>query len=141
MKNQKLMPIPCGMRNGTKCHNTDKCIYKSGSDCVPALNSTNPTKSDIIKRFTEYNREHGITYGLSVDTDASPITAVIVYAQSNFKKPYTETQRSYRVDNTSGKIFFDGLCGTSMFGDCLDGTDKMLRLDWQNWKIERCYFE
>ena len=99
------------------------------------------TLSEIIDRFREYNREHGITYGGKHPEGVPCISAVIVYKQSNFYEPYTEEQRSYRVNNFSGKLFFNGMFGNSVFGDCLDGTDEMLRLDSQDWQIEKCYFE
>jgi hypothetical protein len=33
------------------------------------------------------------------------------------------------------------MIGSSVYGDCLDGVDLGVRLDWVAWKIERCYFE
>ncbi len=97
------------------------------------------TISEIRKRFREFNKENGISYG---DYDVQEITAVIVYKQSNFNKPYTETERSYRISNLSGKAFFDLPSGSnSMTGDCLDGKDLGVRLDAYPWNIEYCYFE
>lgn len=100
------------------------------------------TFSGIVERFREYNKQHGITYGGKHPEGVSPISAIIVYSQSNFGKPYTEQQRSYRINNFGGKRFFDGMLGNSIFGDCLDGAEELVRLDYYSrWDIERCYFE
>ena len=96
------------------------------------------TKHDIIEAFRNHNRAKGYDYHGKSESDLS---AVIVYASSNWATPYTEEQRSYRVCNNSGKMFFDGMIGNSIYGDCLDGVDLGVRLDCYNWKVERCYFE
>lgn len=96
------------------------------------------TKSEIFETFRNHNRAKGYDYHGNAKSDLS---AVIVYASENWKAPYTETQRSYRITNASGKAFFDGMCGNSIYGDCLDGVDLGVRLDCYNWKVERCYFE
>ena len=98
----------------------------------------NTTKYEIVNTFKAYNKEHDYTYGYS---DGDKITAVIVYSQSNFTKEYSEESRSYRVSNFSGKAFFDGMIGNSIYGDCLDGSEYGVRLDTYDWKIEKCYFE
>lgn len=98
------------------------------------------TKSEIIKRFQDYNEEHGNTYGYP-NKDVPVISAVIVYAQSNFTREYSEESRSYRVDNQSGKAFFHGMIGNSIYGECLDGSEDGIRLDAYHWTIEKCYFE
>lgn len=97
------------------------------------------TLSKIQETFRSYNEQHHVKYGCP--TNVPEITAVIVYKQSNFTKPYSELERSYRVDNRSGKIFFNGMLGGSMIGDCLDGTDLGVRLDAYMWEIDYCYFE
>lgn len=98
----------------------------------------NTTKHEIVNTFREYNSKHNYIYGYS---EGEEITAVIVYAQSNFTKEYSEESRSYRVSNFGGKAFFDGMIGNSIYGDCLDGSEYGVRLDAYNWKIEKCYFE
>lgn len=96
------------------------------------------TKHEIIETFRAHNEAHGYEYHGNNKGDRS---AVIVFASSNWSQPFTETQRSYRVYNNSGKAFFNGMLGNSIFADCLDGCDLGVRLDWYDWKIERCYFE
>ena len=98
------------------------------------------TNLELIREtFRLYNKENRITYG--TPTKAPKISAIIVYKQSNFTSPYTETERSYRVTNMSGKAFFDGMISNSIYGDCLDENDIGVRLDAYDWDIEYCYFE
>ena len=66
------------------------------------------------------------------------IGAVIVYKESNFTEHYTETERSYIVWNNN-RMFQPDKIANSLFGDCLDGKDFGVRLDWYNWDIEYCY--
>lgn len=96
---------------------------------------------EIKKLFKEYNLKNDINYGRT-DNKIKPITAIIVYKQSNFTKPYTELERSYRISNESGKVFFNMPSGSqSMVGNCLDGKDLHVRLDCLNWEIDYCYLE
>lgn len=96
---------------------------------------------EVIEKFKAYNRKNGVVYD-RVNNNVPEITAIIVYSQDNFKVPYTETERSYRVGNESGKVFFDMPSGSkSMVGSCLDGKDLNVRLDWLNWKVDYCYLE
>lgn len=72
--------------------------------------------------------------------DTAYISVVVVYKSSNWKTPYDERARSYRVWNCN-RAFQDGKISNSIFGDCLDGSDVGVRLDWYNWDIDYCYFE
>lgn len=75
--------------------------------------------------------------------------AVIVFKEDSFSKYFTEEQRSYEID--SGAKYFDSSkISHSLFGSCLDGTDKGVRLDWymhstpednlgKPWVPEYCY--
>ena len=101
---------------------------------------TQPTTlSGITEVFQNHNEMYGIQYGMK--TDVPPISAVIVYKQSNFTREYSEQSRSYRVTNFDGKRFFHGMLGNSIYGECLDGSESGVRLDAYDWEIERCYFE
>lgn len=70
--------------------------------------------------------------------------AVIVFTKGSFNKPYSEEQRSYKI-YSDAKIFNSEMIGTSLFGDCLDGTDQGVRLDIymkepkNRWEIDYCY--
>ena len=94
-------------------------------------------------------RQH-ITYGefcnamriwnVSHDENKAEKFGVIVYKQENFEIEYSEESRSYRVSNANRK-FQKNKNANSLFGDCLDGTDNAIRLDWYDWTVEFCYFE
>lgn len=66
--------------------------------------------------------------------------AVIVYSQSNFSTEYSEESRSYRVSNANDR-FSNRISSDALLGDCLDGSEDEVRLDWYDWQIEYCYFE
>ena len=84
---------------------------------------------DIITLFREYNKAY---------PNAKPLTAYIVYDASNWNKLIYETARTYAVNSWSN-LFFNGKISTSLFGDCLDLSESGVRLDWYNWKREKCY--
>lgn len=69
-----------------------------------------------------------------------PITGVIVYKPENWTTPYTEEQRSYRVSSNCWG-FMSGKISNAVYGDCLDGTDIGVRLDWYNWSADYCYMD
>ena len=96
--------------------------------------------SRVIEIFQDHNRINGNEYG--VNQKVEPISAVIVYKESNWSKKYPEISRSYRINSASGKMFYDGMLGNSIYADCLDGTDQGVRLDWyRDWKVDYCYLE
>lgn len=66
--------------------------------------------------------------------------AVIVFTEDSFDKPYTEQERSYEI-RSDAKYFDGSKLGNSLFGNCLDGKDHNVRLDWYlgEWHIEYCY--
>lgn len=66
---------------------------------------------------------------------------MITYKQENWKEVnYTEKQRTYRVSKENN-YFREGKISNSLFGDCLDGKDVGIRLDWYNWTIEKVAIE
>ena len=66
--------------------------------------------------------------------------AVIVFKQENFNKPYSELSRSYA--SHSDQLGWDYTkLGNRRSADCLDGTDKGVRLDYYNWEVEYWYWE
>jgi len=66
--------------------------------------------------------------------------AVIVFTKDSFREEFSEESRSYMV-NSMQKYFQDGMISNSLFGNCLDGQDDGVRLDWYmpEWKVEYCY--
>lgn len=93
------------------------------------------TYSEFCKKMWDFNQEHD-----NGEDGGASITGVIVYKQSNFDKPYTVEQRSYRVSNHN-RCFQAGKIANSMFGSCLDGTEHGVRLDWYRWEPEYCYID
>ena len=67
-------------------------------------------------------------------------TAVIVFKQSNFKQEYSEESRSYESYSDQWGWDYDKL-GNRRSGNCLDGTDNGVRLDYYDWDIEYWYWK
>ena len=75
--------------------------------------------------------------------DNERLTAVVVFKKENWPdKDFSEESRSYRF-TSDNKCFVPGMCSSSIFADCLDGSDNVIRLDWylNDWKIDYCYIE
>lgn len=70
--------------------------------------------------------------------------AVVVFKSESFSKQYSLKERSY-VISRDNKWFNPMMLGCSLFGNCLDGKDNGVRLDWymkddkQPWIIDYCY--
>ena len=82
--------------------------------------------------------EYNDRYPMNADMPA--LSGVIVFKASNFTTEYSELSRSYRVWNNN-RLFQHGKISNSLRGDCLDGTDDGVRLDWYKWEVEFCYME
>lgn len=98
------------------------------------------TWSEICKAMWNFNEEHGY----KTKGNEKRLEAVVVFAEDSWNKPYTEEQRSYQF-SSDNKAFLPDQIGYSIFGDCLDGKDLGVRLDWymradeNPWKVEYCY--
>lgn len=75
------------------------------------------------------------------------LTAHIIFTEESFKKKYPLLSRTYRITSDE-KAFWPSMADYSLFGDCLDGTDQGVRLDYymeeeranvEGWKVEDCY--
>ena len=66
--------------------------------------------------------------------------AAIVFKEESFFIPYSLEARTY-IFSLANKYFMPGMAGNSLFADCLDGSEQMVRLDWylNSWKIDYCY--
>ena len=98
------------------------------------------TWSEVEELMWKHNRDNNITVK---GTDKHPITCVVVFKQGDwFRKEFTEVERSYRV-SSDNKAFIPGQIGSSIFADCLDGTENGVRLDYyiNRWKVDYCYME
>lgn len=89
---------------------------------------------ELCDRMWEHNKQN------NNGASGEPISGVIVYKQSNFKDEYSELSRSYRVWSNN-RAFQSGMIANSMFGDCLDGSEHGVRLDWYRWEVEYCYMD
>lgn len=70
---------------------------------------------------------------------ADNVEGIIIYTEDSFSEQYSLESRSYKV-HSSAKYFNPELCGSSLFGTSLDGTDVGVRLDYySHWKVEYCY--
>ena len=87
--------------------------------------------SDMTALFSRVNRG-----------DRAPVTGYIVFSLDSFKDSYNEEARTYTVSSRC-KGFDPKAKGNSIFGDCLDGSERHIRLDGyifsNEWKIEKCY--
>ena len=97
------------------------------------------TFQEFIGKMQRHNFRRNITYQF----DKKAMVGCIVFAQSNFDKPYSEKSRTYRV-TSANKYFLTSMGGSSLFGDCLDGSENGVRLDWymsgrKPWKVDYCY--
>lgn len=92
------------------------------------------TMSKLEEIMQEYNRR------FSENANSAKLSGVIVYKASNWDKPYSEQSRSYRVWNCN-RHYQDGKFSNSLFGNCLDGTDLGVRLDWYRWDVDYCYMD
>lgn len=93
--------------------------------------------SELKRVFCDWNRDHP-TQGL---------TAHIIFTEDSFDNEYSLLSRTYRITSDE-KAFWPSMAGYSVFGDCLDGTDQGVRLDYymqkeranvNGWKVEDCY--
>ena len=90
------------------------------------------TFEEARKVFRKYNKDNSVIYGMP--SNVPTISAVIVYKQSNFTKPYTETERSYRITNTCGKAFFDMPSGSQSMTSALGSTPTAGILNIATWR-------
>ena len=91
------------------------------------------TKFERLEMVRTYNARHGNEYGVPTE---HVIWFAITYARCNFSKPFNRKERTYIVASNGGKACFNGMCGSSLWGDCMDGRDMGVRLDWYDWKID-----
>lgn len=103
------------------------------------------TYAELKETFRNFNSDKGVTCkGLG-----KYITGVIVFTKDSFDIEYSLESRSYRV-SSDNKAFIPNMCGYSIFGSALDGTDNGVRLEAymeeehggdNGWKVDYCYLE
>lgn len=95
------------------------------------------TFEQVWIKFCNHNRGEEVRqFG-----DASRLKAVVVFKQGPwFKQEFSEKSRSY-IFSSDNKYFIDGMGGNSIYADCLDGSERGVRLDWymNDWEVDYCY--
>lgn len=97
------------------------------------------TYREMIDELVQFNIDNNIT---SKNGDKE-LFGVVVLSASNFKDEFSELERSYRVSNLN-KAFIPKMISNSIYGNCLDGKDLNVRLDWyipSEWDVDYCYIE
>ena len=79
---------------------------------------------------------------MTAEKELRHIVGYVTFTEGSYSKPYSLFERTYEVSSNC-KAFQPGMNGYSIFGSCLDGSDKNIRLDKymqdQNpWKVEFC---
>ena len=93
--------------------------------------------SELVQTFMAHNEEKKVT---SQFEDENSLQGIICFENGpHFNREYPEESRSYRF-SSDNKYFIPGMCGTSIFGTALDGSET-IRLDWYlgRWPVEYCY--
>lgn len=98
------------------------------------------TYNEMKKYLREFNKTHDFT--------TESINGYVVITQDSFNAEYTEEERTYEV-SSDNKAFIPNMLGYSIYGNCLDGKDRGVRMDnyleeehnGGGWKVERCYIK
>ena len=61
----------------------------------------------------------------------------ITYCQRNWKELYTHESRTYQIWNTCN-YFNPNKISKALWGTNLDGTDRLVRLDYYDWEVDYC---
>lgn len=96
------------------------------------------TFGELCTRCDTHNADKHIT---SQWSDPKPLTCRVVFKASNWPgKEYDEESLTYEF-RSDEKYFVPGMCGNSIFANCLDGIDRNIRLDdyLKEWEIDYCY--
>ena len=93
--------------------------------------------AELTKIIQKHNTEKSVQ---SQFEDKEPLYGYITFRKENWPgADYSKETRTYtfRSDN---KYFLPNMCGKSLYGDCQDGSESGIRLDWYlgDWKIEDC---
>ena len=97
------------------------------------------TFAEVCEKFYKHNEGRVA----SQFADDERLIGVVVFKAENWPdKDYSEESRSYAF-SSDNKYFVPGMGGNSIFADCLDGSDRGVRLDWYlgEWKIDYCYIK
>ena len=95
------------------------------------------TWEEMTEWFCKYNK---------TKPPVDPVKGYIVFASASYNQFYPVKSRTYCVNNEAN-WFHDGRFSTSLRGDCLDGSDRGVRLDAymrdfgnkNGWIVDYCY--
>lgn len=77
------------------------------------------------------------------------VKAFIVFDEGSWPGcHYSLESRTYKIASNN-KAFRTNCCSSSLFGSCIDGSDRNVRLDWymedfgnkNGWVVDYCYLE
>lgn len=98
------------------------------------------TYKELKKAFYDFNNTH--------HWSTESIKGVIVFREDNWPDDnYSLESRSYVV-SSDNKAFIASMCGYSIFGSSIDGSDKGVRLEQYmedeyagkgGWRVDYCY--
>lgn len=100
------------------------------------------TFDELYERFVKHNQENNVTSQYS-DSKEHRLHGVAVFKAENWPgNDYSLESRSYEFVSDN-KYFIPGLGGSSIFADCLDGSEEGVRLDFylNLWDVEYCYIK
>lgn len=83
---------------------------------------------------------------LNSGTSSERLTAHIIFTEESFSQKYPLLSRTHRITSDE-KAYQSGMGGYSIFGSCLDGTDRGVRLERymaeegisDGWEVQDCY--
>ena len=77
------------------------------------------------------------------------LNGCVLISANSFTREYPEESRTYRF-SSNNKAFIPNMCGYSIYGTSIDGSDVGVRLEQyladecggkDGWKIEKCWIE
>lgn len=93
------------------------------------------------KTFKDYSEFLRFIYQYTQNPENPTLRILITFTKDSFSKEYDERSRTY-MTNSKQKAF-GNYAGSSIFGNCLDGSDDGVRLDYYMntpytpWKVEK----
>lgn len=80
---------------------------------------------------------------ITAEKESKHLTGYVVFTDDSFNEHYSQFERTYEVSSNC-KAFHPEMNGYSLFGSCVNGTDRNLRLDHylrdkkNPWKVDYC---
>ena len=98
------------------------------------------TKHGLYEEFSKHNADL-VKKGLDPRDYKNAIVGVVVFSNASdwVRHDFPVTSRAYRI-SSNNKAFISGMCGYSIFGLTLDGTDNA-RLEREKWIVNFAYLE